>query len=357
MDALRGIGAALVLTQHMPRPIQFAPSCIVVLDAFFLMSGVVLALVYLEKLQQGGRALRFCIERLVRFLPLHLAGVLLGGSFYVLYAMNNPDAGTSAGSAWTSLGLNLAFLPDVMGQTGEELLFPTNGPAWSLFAEYIVNVVFAATAVYLTRNRAIVVAVVTGGLLWHAVFNVHGSLNLGAEWNTMGAGVLRAGFAFYFGVLLAEWVPWMQRLRVPAMVPVALLFVPVLIPVPLTVALVVIMPATLLLSTASRPTGLLADICHWLGRLSFAVYALHWGVISWLKWGIHKASGVSLTALGGWGVLLVMVTTFALAYLVDRFFDVPLRTKMIKAVRQRLGKHRPAGSPPTSPPGDARRPA
>lgn len=350
MDALRGIGASLVITQHMPRPIEFASASIVVLDGFFVMSGVVLALVYLEKLRAGGRTLRFCVERVARFLPIHVSGVVLGGSFFVLHAFNNaPDLGAGL-SATGAFLLNLVFLPASPDASPHRMLFPTNGPAWSLLAELLVNVLFAATAAYVTRSRVIALAVATGIALAYLV-NFHGSLNLGADWETMAAGIVRATFSFYYGVLLAEAVPRLDKLRVPSWLPIAVFMCPVLIDMPLWLALLVAMPAALLLSCGARPTGFVAGVYHWLGRLSFAVYALHWGVIAWLKWGVHKTTGIRLTELGDAGVLLVLAVSWALAYWVDRAIDVPVRAKLIKLVRERFGSNRrpPAsgsGSPP-----------
>ena len=92
---------------------------------------------------------------------------------------------------------------------GNGEMFPLNGPCWSLFFEYIGNILYALFIRRLS-NKALAVLVVMLGmaLASFAVFNVSGYGNMGVGWTLDGVnflgGTLRMLFPFSLGMLMSR---------------------------------------------------------------------------------------------------------------------------------------------------------
>ena len=158
IDALRGIAAVLVsfifhqhyLTgQSRSGPLDGLPifswlhqNGWVMVDLFFVISGFIFALVYLEggKIEAGGKA--FARARFARLYPLHLATLCLAA---VLLAIGTPaSVGYARSDLWHFI-LNIFMLQESGLQTG--LSF--NTPSWSISVEVYCYCVF-----YFLASRA-----------------------------------------------------------------------------------------------------------------------------------------------------------------------------------------------------------
>lgn len=84
IDGLRGIAALAVASLHwqvMSAPWLFAASGGLAVDLFFLLSGIVIAHAYDERIASGDlNTARFMLTRLIRFWPLYAIGTLLGAA-------------------------------------------------------------------------------------------------------------------------------------------------------------------------------------------------------------------------------------------------------------------------------------
>ena len=120
-------------------------------DAFFMLSGFILAHVYGPAFASGGFSYRrFIVARLARLYPLHVA-VLTGALVMVLGA-------TAAGVRFDGEGYGLLaffqtlFLIQAWFPTDAELNW--SGPSWSLSAEWFAYLLFPAYAWLALRLRA-----------------------------------------------------------------------------------------------------------------------------------------------------------------------------------------------------------
>ena len=119
-------------------------------DAFFLLSGFILAHVYGPSFAAGTFSYRrFIVARLARLYPLHLA-VLSGATLMVLVAVAagvryDPSTYTVEGFLKT-LFLVQAWFPS-------EMRFNWSGPSWSLSAEWFAYLLFPAYALLALRTR------------------------------------------------------------------------------------------------------------------------------------------------------------------------------------------------------------
>lgn len=92
---------------------------------------------------------------------------------------------------------------------GNGEMFPLNGPCWSLFFEYIGNILYALFIRRLSNKALTIVVVLLGvALASFAIFNVSGYGNIGVGWTLDGVnfigGLLRMLFPFSMGMLLSR---------------------------------------------------------------------------------------------------------------------------------------------------------
>lgn len=345
LDGLRGVGAVVVLLYHMPVPTVPpwpVPVCFIAVDVFFVLSGIVLGQTYWHRLRDRGYALRFAVHRAIRFLPLHVAGLALPGLYLFQRWLRGGQTVEDPGHALAATTINLAFLPapEFLSEAGH--LFPMNPPAWSLMFELVSNLAFAAIAAQLTMGRLRWLVGLSAGAFAFAVQH-YGTLDMGTEHLNLAGGLPRVMFGFFAGVWLSTVIPKVRLPSVPA--PVLMLGLLSIIYAPVPEALVVpvgivgvlvVVPAFLLLASASQPTGWAAAFCNWSGRLSFGIYMLHIGVRDWMGRVVSAVSGLELYQAGLWGNLSVLVATIAVAYMLDRYYDARLRNWLMAHLPERL---------------------
>ena len=112
-----------------------------------------------------------------------------------------------------SLLCTIFFIPAMPGVgyevRGNGEMFPLNGPCWSLFFEYIGNILYALFIRRLSNKALTIVVVLLGvALASFAIFNVSGYGNIGVGWTLDGVnfigGLLRMLFPFSMGMLLSR---------------------------------------------------------------------------------------------------------------------------------------------------------
>ena len=153
LDGLRGIAAILVVTFHVfetynggSRFTQMINHGYMAVDFFFLLSGFVVAYAYDDRWGKM-TTWNFFKRRLIRLQPMVIMGSIIGGLFFYFQAcpMFSPIAQTPV---WQMLlvmvvGFTLIPLTPSMDIRGWQEMHPLNGPAWSLFFEYIANILYA----------------------------------------------------------------------------------------------------------------------------------------------------------------------------------------------------------------------
>lgn len=223
LDALRGIAAFMVIFYHVFEGFATSPQDQVwnhgylAVDFFFVLSGFVIGYAYDERWQTtanpaGTLSVKsFFLRRLIRLHPMVVVGTLIGLVTFLIQGGTQWD-GTHV--AWSSILLAIVLgccmLPAVPGAPGEVRgngeMFPLNGPAWSLFFEYIGNILYALLLRRLPTRIIAALAVIFGiGLTAMAV--TQGYLGLGwslSDLNVPG-GLLRMLFSYTMGMLLARW--------------------------------------------------------------------------------------------------------------------------------------------------------
>jgi peptidoglycan/LPS O-acetylase OafA/YrhL len=175
LDGLRGIAALMVVMFHTFEAYadndstrQIINHGYLAVDFFFLLSGFVIAYAYDD---QWGEMTQwqFYRRRLIRLQPMVVLGSVIGAAlFYVQAGALFPKiAGTPV---WEMLlvmllGCTMLPLPKPLDIRGWDEIHPLNGPAWSLFFEYIANIAYALILRKLSNRVLAVLMILAAGLL------------------------------------------------------------------------------------------------------------------------------------------------------------------------------------------------
>ena len=331
-DLIRGICALVVVARHSaPLWDTKAQRGYLAVDAFFILSGFVIAHAYEAKLVARAMGFaQFARIRLIRLYPMYLVGLVVGLLCEVLRSrFGAPGRPIGVVQLFIAGALTAAFLP--VRFPGLATLFPLNVPFWSLHAELVSNLAYSAVAPRLTRRLLVagIAAMLAGivGLAYH-----EGTFDLGYRWtlSSYTGGVLRSSYGFTMGVLLyrasnsgSRPLPSLSWWVSPLVMMGAFLIPTVgrldwLVDVLIATQL---FPAMVLLASASRASGHLARACTILGRLSYPLYAIHMPLAELA----YRLGGPKAIAMAPWTGMAWSVSVVALAMALERWFDAPVR--------------------------------
>ena len=362
LDGLRGVAALLVVFYHIFEGLSFAAGGTVIttinhgylaVDFFFILSGFVIGYAYDDRWGRTMTLGGFFKRRLIRLHPMIVMGVVLGAVTYLLQGSVQWD-GTRMPLSMVMLAMLLALfmIPAVPGAPndvrGNGEMFPLNGPSWSLFFEYIGNILYGLFIHRLsTRVLRLLVVLLGIGLAWFALFDVVGYGMIGVgwtldDWNFFG-GLLRMLFPFTLGMLLSRNF---RPVRVRGAFWICSLVLLVLFCVPYiegkagvslnglyeVFCIFLVFPFLVRLGASGSLTdGVSTRVCKFMGDISFPLYAVHYPIMylfyAWLIDNQHYTfAEVWPQALG------VFVGNVLLAYLCLKLYDEPVRRWLARRV-------------------------
>lgn len=336
LDAMRGGAAFAVLAMHLSPTL--VPSGYLAVDFFFLLSGLVIARAYGGRIAAGMRLRDFVAARVIRLYPLALLGATAG----LLVRLFRHFEGMTPGALAWGAGFNLLLLPSPVTPN---YVFPLNAPAWSLFFEVVINVVFAVVMVGSSQRRLgaclAVAAAALVGVAW-----VDGNLEAGAYWSNFTGGFVRTVFSFTAGVLIARRHPGPRRAG--GLSPMLLgVLVAALLAAPagrlrtgFDLAFVfTLAPALLWLGATWQPPRALRAAAAWLGDISYPLYALHFPLIWFFEGMAHR----ELLPAGAWRPACAAVAIL-LAWAANRVWDGPVRARLTAWQRRRIDARQPTAA-------------
>lgn len=351
LDGLRGVAALLVVLFHVfeihshgDHSKQIINHGYLAVDFFFLLSGFVLGYAYDDR--WGKMTLKdFFKRRIIRLQPMIIIGSIIGALLF--YFQDSPAlgwGGINEVPVWKMLlvmliGFTLIPVGKGLDIRGWNEMHPLNGPAWSLFFEYIANIVYALVLRRVSKIvLAILVVVAAGFTIHYALTNPNGDIIGGwsiDDSTQLKIGFIRLAFPFLAGLLLAR----IGKLRYTknAFLSAALLLV-VLLSVPRLgdadslwlnglyecFCLIIMFPFIIWLGAGGKVQGYNASkVCKFLGDISYPIYITHFPIAYvYMAWVTNN----NLTLEQSWHYgLLVVIAAVATAYLAMRFYDLPIR--------------------------------
>ena len=320
LDGLRGLAALMVVAYHIGIVLDF-PRWMTVhgniaVDFFLCLSGFVLAFAHERQLRAGGGEFaRFLVSRIVRLWPTVFAGSVMA----LLTALVMPG-GLASSPAYPAFLLSIVILPRLEGQ----YLIWSNGVYWSLFAEVVVNFLWAMSVKSLTNRRLIAIAIVLSIAITAIAIDQKSVHFFYQSVDMIVPTTVRALVSFCMGVL-AYRIYEARRVQAdvaPGILIAALLF-PMFAPggsVPLSLFYILFANPMIVLLGALSQRGQ-SGVLTWLGNISFPLYATHLPVIMLLS---RHVPGPSLTSrlIAAVGMI---AAALVVAEIARRFVENPVR--------------------------------
>ena len=351
LDGLRGVAALLVVWYHLFEAFATSPvdqrfnHGYLAVDFFFLLSGFVIGYAYDERWGRGLRMRDFIKRRLIRLHPMVVLGALLGAAaFFVQGSVRWNGEPVSTGMVLAALLCGLLLIPAWPG-AGHEVrgngeMYPLNGPGWSLFFEYLGNLLYMLLLRRLpTRWLTLLVALTGAALAAFAIGNLSGYGPLGVGRTLAGShfpgGMLRLLFAFPAGLLLARRF---RPVRIRGAFWLCSLSLAVLLAMPYvgseqnhlfnglydTLSTLLLFPLLLWLGASGHATdAATARICGFLGDISYPLYMVHYPSM-YLFYAWVWNHGYTFSEV--WPVAAALFAgNILLAWFVLKIYDEPLR--------------------------------
>lgn len=355
LDGLRGVAALMVIWYHVFEAFATSPydqgfnHGYLAVDFFFILSGFVIGYAYDDRWGKMKKK-DFFKRRLIRLQPMIIMGAVLGAvTFFIQGGVMWNGTRVAVSMIMIALLLQLFLMPAIPGSgaevRGNGEMFPLNGPSWSLFFEYIGNILYALILRRLSTRALTVLVVIAGaGLAVFAVGNFSGFGHLGVGWtmadyNLIG-GFLRLLFSFSAGLLMSRVF---RPVRIRGVFWICSLAVIVLLSMPYigngdspwmnglydAVCVILIFPVLVYLGASGMTTDkITTGMCKWLGDISYPLYIVHYPFM-YLFYAYVWKNG--LTFVQTWPLtLVVFFGNILLAYLCLKLYDEPVRRFLTK---------------------------
>lgn len=356
LNGLRGVAAITVVCFHLFE--AFATSHLdqrinhgyLAVDFFFILSGFVVGYAYDDR--WGKMKIKdFIKRRIIRLHPMVVMGAIIGAVMFYTQGCSVWDVSVVPVLALLiATFLNMLLIPatvetEVRG-VGE--MFPLNGPSWSLFFEYIGNILYALFIRKLpTKALTVLVFALGCSLASFAILGPLGDICVGFSLTgtEFTGGSLRLLFSFSAGLLLSRifkptnikgafWictVAVVAFLAVPRIGGAEHLWMNGIYD---TLCVIAFFPLLVYLGASGKCTDRYTTrICKFLGDISYPLYMVHYPFIylyfAWVK-NNDLTFEQSLP-----GAAAVVVGSIVLAYICLKFYDVPVRKYLTRRFLKR----------------------
>lgn len=346
LDGLRGVAAITVVwfhifeafaTSHLDQRINHGYLAV---DFFFILSGFVVGYAYDDR--WGTMTVKdFIRRRIIRLHPMVVMGAVIGAVVFYFQGCSVWDVSkVTILALFIATFINTLLIPATPGTEIRGLgeMYPLNGPSWSLFFEYIGNILYALFIRKLsTKALAFLVFAAGCGLAVFAILGPYGDICAGFALTGIEftGGFFRLLFSFSAGLLLTrifrpahvKGAFWICSLSI-----VALLSVPRLggaehlwlNGVYDTVCFAVFFPFLVYLGASGKSTDkYTTQICKFLGDISYPLYMVHYPFI-YLYYAWVKNNDLTFRESLP-GAIGVVIGSIILAYLCLKLYDIPVR--------------------------------
>jgi len=346
LDGLRGIAAIIVVTFHLAEPLstsnldKFVNHGYLAVDFFFLLSGFVIGYAYDDrwnKMTIGS----FFKRRIERLQPMVVLGMTLGAvGFYFTDSTLWPLIDTVP--VWKMMlvmliGYTILPVPLSLDIRGWEEMHPLNSVGWSLFFEYIANILYAIWIRKFSKTALSILVLISAVALAHlAVTNgdVSGGWTLNVQ--QVRIGFTRVMFPFFAGLLLS-------RAAKPTQIKNAFLWCSILVAIVLympriggaehlwmngvyeSVCIIIIFPLIVYLGASGVIQSQRENkVCKFLGDISYPLYLVHYPLVYFYVAWISNHKGITAAEVLPYA-LLILIGSIMLAYFTLKWYDEPVR--------------------------------
>lgn len=346
LDGLRGVAALMVVAMHIFETHASTYHEMIInhgylaVDFFFVLSGFVIGYAYDDRWNKLTTK-EFFIRRLARLQPMVIMGMVIGAIFFY----------TQDGSFWPKisevpvwsmllimlLGFFMIPVPPSMDIRGWAEMYPLNGPGWTLFFEYIGNILYATILRRISNTILAILVFLAACFLTHMAVTGKGDVIGGwaIDMVNIHIGFARLLYPFLAGLLLS-------RMAKLIYIKNAFLWCSLLIITALSIPriggqdnlwmngiyesliIIFLFPAIVYMGASGDVKGKFSSkLCNFLGHISYPIYITHYPLIytytAWVK-------NNKLTLQEAFpGALLVFFSAILLAWACLKLYDEPVR--------------------------------
>ncbi|UIR57007.1 acyltransferase [Sphingobacterium sp. SRCM116780] len=356
LDGLRGVAAIIVVTFHLTEPLGTGHLDILVnhgylaVDFFFLLSGFVIGYAYDDRWHKMTIG-TFFKRRIERLQPMVILGMTLGAiGFYFTDSTIWPFIHTIP--FWKMLlvmliGYTILPVPLSMDIRGWQEMHPLNSVGWSLFFEYIANILYAIGVRKFSKTALSILVLIAAIALAHlAITSPNGDVSGGWTLNLeqVRIGFTRMMYPFFAGLLLS-------RIAKPTHIKHAFLWCSLLIALVLymprigdaehlwmngvyeSICIIIIFPLIIYLGASGViHTQTEHKICKFLGDISYPLYLVHYPLVYFYVAWISNHKGVTIVQAWPYAAL-ILIGSIILAYASLKWYDEPVRNWLRKKLR------------------------
>lgn len=347
LDGLRGVAAVIVVifhlfeahsTNHLDQLVNHGYLAV---DFFFVLSGFVVGYAYDDRWNQMSLK-DFFRRRLIRLQPMIVLGGLIGAIlFYFGEGKVSPNIAESPIELFliaAVAGCLLIPLTRSFDVRGWDEMYPVNGPEWSLFYEYLANVLYALFIRRFSNLLLFILVLSFGSLTIHFLMtNSNGDMVGGWALNgeQIQVGFIRLLYPFFAGLLLSR-LKWNIRIPHPffwcSISVIILLCMPRIGGEKLwlngiyeAACILILFPLIVVLgSSDKKEPEKKGKLCHLLGKISYPLYLTHYPFVYLYFEYIKGGNPPSAVGAWGWGIAITLFCIIA-AYFYERFYETPVR--------------------------------
>lgn len=352
LDGLRGVAALMVVAFHLceanahSRFEQVINHGYLAVDFFFLLSGFVIGYAYDDRWGKIS-LMDFFKRRLIRLQPMVIMGMLVGAVFFYFQAGNLWPMIAHV-PVWKVLlvmfiGFFMLPVPVSMDIRGWTEMYPLNGPGWSLFFEYIANILYGLFVRKFSKPVLAIFVFLSACLLVHlAVFGKQGDVIGGWSLDPaqLHVGFARVLYPFFAGLLLcraAKISTVKNAFLLCSLLVIAVLSVPRIggednlwmNGLYESISIIFIFPLIVYLGAGGQVEGKWAKrICKFLGDVSYPIYITHYPLVYvYTAWAFDKKMPGNNPLLVG---AVFFIACIIVAWASLKLYDEPVRKWLAK---------------------------
>lgn len=333
LDGLRGLAALVVVVFHFMEIAitdyskNFIAHGYLAVDFFFCLSGFVVAYAYDNRIE-GMSLISFIKTRLIRLHPLVIIGSVLGLLTFIVDPYSNLFSLYGFIQTAAIFLTSLFLIPYPIMPERYLNLFSLNAPVWSLFWEYIANVLYATVLFKVSKKVLALLVLVAAAAICYVASHAG---NLAGGWGgpNFFDGLVRVSFSFLMGMLIFR-SNWIIKNKLGLLGISALLLLAFLMPYNknwnwLIEPVLVIMYLPLLVSLGAGATlnNIYQKINTFSANISYPLYMIHYPFV-WIFLTYVAVEKPSMPHLSG-VISISIILLLGLAYLVFKYIDFPIR--------------------------------
>ena len=357
LDGLRGVAALMVVIFHLfeahatSRFDQIINHGYLAVDFFFVLSGFVVGYAYDDR--WGSMTTReFFKRRLIRLHPMIIISMVIGASAFY-FQEGQLFSVIQDVLVWQMLlimliGMTLIPVLPSMDIRGWAEMHPLNGPAWTLFFEYVANILYALFVRKFSNTLLAILVFISGSVLIHyAVTSPRGDMVGGWSLNAeqLRIGFTRLMYPFFAGLLLSRIVK-LTHVKHAFLLCSGLIVLVLSLPrfggeaatwingLYESLIIVIVFPLIVFLGASGEiRQGAISKLCEFLGGISYPIYIIHYPFIyTYTAWVIdNKLSFSDAFPIA----ILTLFISILLSYLCLKLYDIPLRQWLTQRYMQK----------------------